>query len=405
MAFHVLLFRLCHAGAMVLIIVLAGCASLPRVPFTAQQQVIAQIPGIPDARFWADSSAEDFAASMRMGKMRAAAAEIGSLNTLALSGGASDGAFGAGVLVGLSKRGERPGFALVSGVSAGALIAPLAFLGPDYDDELIHAWTSGIAEPLGEGGVLSILFSQESRRAALYALVSGFADAELLRRIGAEYERGRHLVVVTTNLDAQRPVVWDLGKIAASGAPDALDLFRNILTASSSVPGIFAPTLIEVEADGRRFQELHVDGGATMQVFTVPESILAGGAKQSRNTFDGLPINFYVIINNRLKPDFEMVEASTAPMLVRSLSSLIKTHARLTLVATREFARNRGIGFRLAFIGDDFPVEPKPSFATSYMRSIYGYGYEKALSGKLWQSEIPFINGVRETRAVSAATR
>jgi hypothetical protein len=372
----------------------AGCASLPRTYFTAQQQALATIPGILDARQWADASAADFAPVIRLDRMNAVAKQVGRMDFLAISGGASDGAFGAGVLTGLSARGERPEYVFVSGVSAGALIAPLAFLGSGYDEELTRAWTSGIAEPLGEGGILSLLFSQESRRLALFELVSSFVDEAMLKKIAAEHRRGKRLVVVTTNLDAQRPVVWDMGAIAASGHPQALNLFRNVLTASSSVPGAFAPTLIEVEADGQRFSELHVDGGATTQVFTIPEAILARGLPGGKK-LSGVPKRFFIIINNRLEPDFEVVQGSTLPVLARSFSSLIKTHSRLTLVATREFTRARNIAFNLTYIGDDFPSEPKPSFETSYMRSVYRYGFEKASSGKAWRGEIPFLNGPR----------
>lgn len=382
--------------------VISGCASLPRTYFTASQQSIAQIPGIPAARYWADASAADFARLARMEDMHATANRIGSMNFLAISGGAADGAFGAGVLKGWSDQGGRPDFVFVSGVSAGALIAPLAYLGPDEDDALIYAWTSGVAEPLGEGGVLSLLFSQESRRIALYELVAGFVDAKMLGRIAAQHRSGRRLVVVTTNLDAQRPVLWDLGAIAASGHPRALELFRNVLVASASVPGIFEPTLFEVEAGGQRFSELHVDGGATLQVFTVPEAILAD-SRSALKSARRVPANFYIIINNRLKPEFQVVQGSTVPVLARSLSSLIKTHARMTLVATREFAGSRGIGFNLTFIGEDFPPELKSSFETGYMRTIFRYGYDKAAGGEAWQREIPFLNGPRQDAALSQA--
>jgi hypothetical protein len=382
-----------------LLVLVAGCASLPRTYFTEQQQAIAQIPGIPGARYWADASAQDFAPVIHMREMRAVADTLGSMDFLAISGGAADGAFGAGMLTGLSERGERPQFVFVSGVSAGALIAPLAFLGPAYDGELKRAWTSGIAASLGEGGVLSLLFSQEPRRIALYDLVAGFVDQQLLDKIAAEHRRGRRLAVVTTNIDAQRPVVWDLGAIAASGDPGALELFRNVLTASASIPGAFAPTQIEVEAGGKRFTELHVDGGATLQIFTIPESILIHDLPEDAKAY-GIPARFFVIVNNRLKPEFEIVEGSTVPLLTRSLSSLIKTHARLTLVATLEFTRARRIGFNLTYIGDDFPTEPKSSFETPYMRSAYRHGFEKAASGQAWRQDIPFFtNGYVSDKA------
>jgi hypothetical protein len=390
MSLRFLLLR--RACVILVAITAAGCSNLPRTAFTAKQQAIAQIPGIPGVRMWADAAAEDFDSVIRMDQMQGAARKNGSMDFLAISGGASDGAFGAGALNGLTALGRRPEFVLVSGVSAGALIAPLAFLGPRYDKKLTYAWTSGIAAPLGEGGILSILFSQDSRREALYDLVSSFVDAEMLNEIAVEHRRGRRLLVVTTNLDAQRPVVWDLGAIAASGHPKALQLFRDVLTASSSVPGAFAPTLIEVEANGRQFAELHVDGGATTQLFTIPESILARGLPNERLA-SAMPTRFFIIVNNRLKPEFEVVEGGTVPVLARSLSSLIKTHARLTLVATREFARSRNMDFNLAYIGDDFPADQKPSFETVYMRSVYRYGSDNAASGNLWQKQIPYLTG------------
>ena len=372
-----------------IVLLVAGCASLPRTTFTEREQAIAQIPGIPGARFWADAPADEVRAALRIEPMVAYARKTGTLNLLALSGGASDGAFGAGVLTGLSAAKSRPQFAFVSGVSAGALIAPFAFLGPDYDKLLEAAFTDGRAAPVGEGGLLSLLFSQESRREALFTLVETIADETMLRRVAEEYQRGRRLIVVTTNLDAQRPVAWDMGAIAASGAPGALKLFRDVLTASSSVPGAFAPTLIDVEAGGRHFAELHVDGGATTQVFTLPDSALANGAFRKAPPID-LPSRMYVIINNRLQQDFAVVEGSTLPLLGRSLSTLIKTHTRLTLIATQEFARTQNIGFNLTYIGDDFPKDLKPTFETPYMRAIYKYGYEKALSGSPWTSKVPF---------------
>lgn len=378
--------------ALLLVAFLAGCATFARVPFTANQQAIARVPGIPGARYWADASREEFLPVFHMKQMRAVADAYGTMDFLAISGGASDGAFGAGILTGLTARGQRPNFIFVSGVSAGALIAPLAFLGTDYDGDLKLAWTSGIAAKVGEGGIFSLLFSQDSRRTALRELVSSFVTEDLMQRVAAEHRRGRRLAVVTTNIDAQRPVVWDLGAIAASGQPNALELFRDVLTASASIPGAFAPTQIEVEADGRRFTELHVDGGATMQVFTIPESILLKDLPEDAIAY-GIPARFYVIINNRLKPEFEVVEAAALPLLSRSLSSLIKTHARLTLLATYEFTRKRKIGFNLTFIGDDFPSDEKPSFETPYMRSVYQYGFEKATRGQPWIDDLQGLNG------------
>ena len=212
-------FAYWRASVLLVVIALVGCSSLPRTQFTAHDDAIAQVPGIPGARFWADAAPEDLRLAMHLEAMRAYANRTGTMSLLALSGGASDGAFGAGVLTGLSAAHARPQFTFVSGVSAGALIAPFAFLGESYDNLLTAAFTDGRAEPVGEGGIFSLLFSQETRRAALYGLVESIADEEMLRRIAEEHAKGRRLVVVTTNLDAQRPVVWDMGVIASSRAP------------------------------------------------------------------------------------------------------------------------------------------------------------------------------------------
>src|SRR5262249_31607986 len=158
---------------------------------------------------------------------------------LAISGGAYDGAYGAGVINGWTASGTRPRFTVVTGVSAGALIAPFAFLGPEYDSRAAEAFTSGVASVLGDvGGALMLLGTPDLRRQTLSDLVEKHIDRAMLDAIAAEHARGRHLLVVPTNLDAQRAVVWDMGAIAASRNPDALQLFRDVLVASASIPGV-----------------------------------------------------------------------------------------------------------------------------------------------------------------------
>ena len=61
---------------------------------------------------------------------------------LAISGGGSNGAFGAGFLCGWTESGTRPDFKVVTAVSTGSLQAPLAFLGPDYDHILRAIFTT-----------------------------------------------------------------------------------------------------------------------------------------------------------------------------------------------------------------------------------------------------------------------
>src|SRR4029078_8450906 len=164
-------------------------------------------------------------------------------------GGGADGAFGAGLLAGWSARGTRPQFAVGTGASAGALIAPFAFVGAAYDETLRSVFASGeMANLLQSDGLAGLFGTSLFKTAPLRDLIARHVDAALLEAIAREYRRGRRLYVVTTNIDAQRTAIWDMGRTAASGEPGALDLFRNVLTASASIPGVFSPVLIAVSA-------------------------------------------------------------------------------------------------------------------------------------------------------------
>jgi hypothetical protein len=389
---HLTEFALRLALTAVVVCGLAACSSLPRVAFTEKEENVAQIPGIPNARFYADAPLSEVANALDKSALAGAAKETGSFDMLAISGGAADGAFGAGVINGWTRSGGRPKFAVVTGVSAGSLIAPFAFLGPQYDALVKDAFTSGVAEPIGDGSesILSILGERDMRRDTLRGLVSRYVDARFLQTVAAEHKRGRRLLVVTTNLDAQRAVVWNMGAIAASGRPEALDLFRDVLTASSSIPGVFEPTRITVTAHGREFQELHVDGGVTTNVFTMPDALLADGAAGAKKYIPG---RMYVLMNSRLAPEFEVVEAGLASLAGRSLLTLLKAHSKTTVLASIDFARATGIDFNLTYIDRGFKTDMKSSFATPYMRAAYDYGYRKAEAGHFWQKTISLTHG------------
>jgi predicted acylesterase/phospholipase RssA len=150
------------------------------------------------------------------------------------------------------------------------LIAPFAFLGPSYDEALRSVFASGeMGNLLQSDGLSGLLGTGLYKTAPLRELIARHVDAQVLAAIAKEYRAGRHLYVVTTNIDAQRTAIWDMGKIAASDDPNAPELFRNILTASASIPGVFSPVFIDVEAGGRHFAEMHVDGGVTANVLIV----------------------------------------------------------------------------------------------------------------------------------------
>ncbi|SHK16666.1 Patatin-like phospholipase [Bradyrhizobium lablabi] len=361
-------------------LVLAGCSSLPRTSYTASDAASSRVLDLGELRSYADEPASTFLKTNVNPR-------AGVLSYLALSGGGADGAYGAGVLNGWTAAGTRPEFSAVSGVSTGALIAPFAFLGPAYDETLRDVYTSGIAESLlNTPSVVHALFgSGLFGNTHLRELVARYVGQNMLAAIAAEHAKGRRLLIVTTNLDTQRTVIWDMGRIAAIGSPQALDLFRDVLAASASIPVVFPPMLIDAEANGRRFQEMHVDGGVTAPVLTLPEAFLLRNGAFAR----GLRMNIYVLVNDKVERDFQLVPNSTIGIAVRASASVTKTQIRSVLYETYDFARRNNFGFNLTYIAKDVPSPGASGFETSYMRSLFQYGYDKAKTGDFWAKAPP----------------
>lgn len=365
--------------ACVATLMLASCTTLPRTPYTASDAADSRVLDVDGLRRYADEPASKFLTD-----------KDDSLTVktyLALSGGGADGAYGAGVLNGWTQAGSRPTFSIVSGVSTGAIIAPFAFLGPQYDDTLRDIYTSGIAESLLESPKIfqAVFGSGLFGNARLRELVAHYVGPEMLAQIARERAKGRLLLVVTTDLDTQRTAIWDMGKIAAIGTPEALKLFRDVVAASASIPLLFPPILIEAESQGRRFQEMHVDGGVMSPVLTLPDAMLfQGHALPKNNRF-----NIYILVNNKLKPDFEVVPNGTIDVASRSLGSITKAQTRSVVLSTYEFARRNHVGFNLSYIAHDYPAADAEGFNTAYMRALYQYGYEKAAGGQAWTGTPP----------------
>jgi predicted acylesterase/phospholipase RssA len=327
----------------------------PRIPFTAAEEVAATIPGMPDARFWADSVA-DFTAALppQPGPW------------LALSSGGADGAFGAGLLNGLSESGHRPDYAVVTGVSTGALMAPFIFAGPRYDDALRTAYTKITAADVFEVGSTGESFVDSW---PLKDLIAKQITPALLADVAAAHNSGRRLFVITTDLDAERSVVWNMGAIATYGGDAALNLFRSVLLASSAIPGGFPPVLIDVVANGKQFQEMHVDGGVGGQFFVAPAAAMAATSDYR------LPATaLYVVINTGLQPDFQIVTRSTPSILTTTVGAAVKVDTRLMIDRAYLAAKRSGVDFNIATIPADFNVPSRGPFDPDYMTALFQRG-------------------------------
>ncbi len=312
---------------------------------------------MPDARFWADSTA-DF--------NNALPSKPGAW--LVLSSGGEDGAFGAGLLNGLTAAGKRPDYSVVTGVSTGALIAPFAFAGSRYNDALRDAFTTITSADIFEIGATPESFVDTW---PLKDLIAKEITPALIADIAAQYRAGRRLFIITTDLDAERSVVWNMGAIAAHGGKEAADLFRNILLASSSIPGAFPPVLIDVDSNGKHFAEMHVDGGVGGQFFVAPAALMAASADYR------LPATqLDVIIDTGLQPDFQVVERSTQAILTRTVGMAVKVDTRLMLDRAYLFAKRSGIGFNVASIPPSFNAPSHGAFDPGYMKALFQAGYD-----------------------------
>ncbi len=330
----------------------------------------------PDQRFStvsSDSVARRFRAA-RTGQ---------AVSILALSGGGADGAFGAGALVGLTHAGSRPQFSVVTGVSVGALIAPYAFLGSAWDDKLAEVYTSGRAEHLLQSRGLGMLFgSSEYRGAPLRALVDRYATDALVQAVAHEAATGRLLLVATTDVWTGEPVVWDLGSIAMNGGPGARELFRDVLVASASVPGLFPPVVIRVHDQDLLLEEVHVDATFTMPFF-VPSAFV----EPPRDSIDpSQHTSVYIIVDGKLSEQPIAIRLRTRPILSRSVSAGLNQMLRTTLELTAANAELEGAQLKFAAIPVVYPRLDSFDFQTAKMRSLFRYGYECAQAGRLWTS-------------------
>lgn len=380
------------AGLLALAALLPGCAAIARLdPPPPQLAERMPVLGIPNARFWLDADPAPLLAEALQATERAAArgprgAAASSPRFLALSGGGDSGAFGAGLITGWTAAGDRPSFSVVTGISAGALIAPFAFLGPDYDAGLRDVFTAVAPTDvlLLRRRLLALLFNEAlADTSPLFRLIERHADERMLAAIAEEYRKGRLLMIGTTNLDLQRPVVWNIGAIAASGHPGALTLFRRILLASASIPGAFPPVLVDVEVGGRTFQEMHVDGGVSTMVFLWPPSI---GVREVGRLRDSIA---YVIRNGRMDSESQVTSRVLFSIASRSVATLVHFSGVAAVYQVYLTALRDQVQFRLAYVGPEFEAERREPFDPLFMRALFDYAHEQARSGYPWATRPP----------------
>jgi len=373
---------------------LAGCSTLERVPAVPSQYDSAnvEVVGVPDVRYdiFTQSGINELVGhfhELQSGYVR----QDNSAAFLSISGGGDNGAFTAGLLNGWTKAGDRPNFRLVTGISTGALIAPFAFLGKDYDVTLKDLYTNVTPSDIyRKRNIVEGFFADSlADSAPLYDLISQYVDEDFLKKVAFEYtENRRFLLIGTTNLDSKKPVIWNMGRIAMIGGPQALTLFKKVMLASASIPGVFPPVMLDVEVDGKKYQEMHVDGGANTQAFLYPPALTQ--KLKDENSFDrNIKREAYIIRNADLSPEGEEVRRRTLPIVLKTVGQLIHTQGVGDLYKMYISTQQDNVGYNLAYIEDDFEFPHLEEFDQAYMKALYDYGEKKAKGGYKWFKE-PF---------------
>lgn len=374
--------------AVVLLLVLAtvaGCGSAPRRP--APPRVISgAVPdGYSSSVRLLTTDVEQFARrSPEFFQGIHDSAGGGTVDILALSGGGAGGAFGVGVLTGMTRAHNRPQYELVTGVSVGALLAPFAYLGSDWDGPMYQAFGGdSTAHLLGspKRALFARLLSPMGyHHGALFKLVDHFVTPEMIAAVARENAKGRRLVVGTTDLDKQESVLWDMGEIAARGGEPAREMFRDVLVASASVPGMFPPVLIHVHDGDQHYDELHVDGSVTAPVFTGP--MIAELRPDAMPQLRGA--HLYMIVNGQLHRFPKTTPVKTMAVLIGSFGSGLVYKTREAVAETVGFARAMDIRFEIAEIPADYPMGSFIDFDAKTLESLFNYAADCAAAGRVW---------------------
>jgi len=315
-------------------------------------------------------------------------------DVLAISGGAANGAYGAGLLCGWSEAGTRPEFKVVTGISTGAIMAPVAFLGSNYDGKLREFYTKYSTKDIvrRRNPIIGALFGNSLVSARpLERIIDSYFDADFLNHVAVEYNKGRRLYVGTTNLDAQRLVIWDMGKIASIGGDNALKLFRKIILASASMPIAFPPVYLDVEADDTIYDEMHVDGGVTRQVFFLYDVLqgLDSAIKEKNFDISRLRYSIYVIRNGYVDPQYNEVPDRFAAISERAIDTTINAQSIGDLYQLYVFTKEGRGNFNLAYIPGVHKSKAKELFDSAEMQELFDMGFEEALAGYHWRKAPP----------------
>jgi len=376
-----------------------GCSKQIRFPLPEEYADSANVVGIEQVRDWGDAHSTYFqndtiesAKQARESYPEIYQGPNPTIDILAISGGGSKGAWGIGLLKGWSDLGDMPNFGLVTGISTGALIAPYAFLGGEYIDVIANFYTNATDNDIFRKKRLSRIIAGSDSVASslpLQRLIEENIDGEFLKKIAEEHKKGRRLYIGTTNLDAKRLVIWNMGHIAEIGDERALELFQKIILASASMPVAMNPIYFSVEANGKVYDEMHVDGGATVEVFFYGSILDIESGYKTLGIEDKPKVRLFIIRNAIIQPEYQAVKPRISSIAASSLSNLIRNQGIGDLYRIYTVSQRDGIEFNLTSLPPDYEYESEGQFDPTEMKLLYDMGYEAAINGYKWEKYPP----------------
>ncbi len=383
-----------------ILVISTGCSKKIRFALPEEYVDTANIVGIDQVRDWGDTHStyfqNDFIESAK--QMRKNYPDLYSksdsyIDILAVSGGGSKGAYGIGLLKGWHDSGNIPTFRLVTGISTGSLIAPFAFLGGEYLDIPAEFYKNVsdrdvyIKKPLAK-----ILFGADSIASSLplQGILKKIINKEFLKKVAEQHKKGRRLFIGTTNLDSKRLVIWNMGHIAEIGNDRAVEIFQKVLLASAAIPVALPPVYFSMEANGKVYDEMHVDGGTSVEVFFYGAVLdIKSGLKTLG--IENLPqVRLFIIRNSIIEHDYKAVKPRIIDIASRALSSLIGSQGVGDLYRIYTVAQRDGIDYNLASLPPDYNYETKTEFDTDLMNKLYNRAYEEAKNGYPWKKYPPY---------------
>jgi len=380
-----------------------GCSSISKRHPAPGDQVYDRhiLPGVPAVRAWSGTLSSEFTADLiesvhqeERAKIRIDSEGSPNINVLTLSGGSIYGAFGAGFMDGWTQSGTRPVFKMVTGISTGSIIAPFAFLGPEYDSVLKMMFTAINTEDIFKYRGLSILWSGSLLDSApLARMIELHFNQNVLENVAQAHRQGRRLYIGTTNLDEDRMVVWNMGAIANSGHPKALDLFRKVILASSSMPAVFPPVFINVEVDGKTFDEMHVDGGIKAEIFLTAATVNITEIRRQLRLQEASDTRtkIFIIRNAAVSSSPRPIPRNIVQISKQAIMSLTKSQAIKDLIHIYDIAQKQGFDYNWVSL-PNIESATMINFSTEEMHRLYKVGYEMGFNGNAWRKEPPSIH-------------